>query len=225
MNRILRLLNTLHEDGLYVLVASRIDSLLSSMRNRLISRKLGVAKISIGARPFLRGLSSIEMGKDFSAADSLWLIALTRYNEQNFSPKIIIGNHVRVSRQVQISATNFVEIGDNVLIGSGALITDNNHGRYAEEHTSPHISPALRPLDHNRRVVIGKNVWLGAGVVVAPDSVIGEGTVIGANSVVTGSISPFSIASGAASALLPSRLVGNPSPTAPAYKDKLLQCL
>jgi lipopolysaccharide O-acetyltransferase len=142
------------------------------------------------------------MGEDFSAEDSLWLLAISRYHNQQFSPKIRIGNQVRISRHVQIAATHFVEIGDNVLIGSGVVITDHNHGQYSEESTPPDIAPSLRPLDHDRRVVIGKNVWLGAGAIVTPDSVIGEGAVIGANSVVIGPIPPFSVAVG-----LPARVI------------------
>jgi lipopolysaccharide O-acetyltransferase len=136
------------------------------------------------------------MGEDFSADDGLWLHAITRYNDQNFSPKIVIGNHVRISRWVHIAATHYVEIGDNVLMGSKVMITDHNHGQYSKEHTSPHIAPSLRPLDHDRQVVIGSNVWLGDGVVVTPGSSIGEGSVIGPNSVVRGSIPPFTIATG-----------------------------
>lgn len=136
------------------------------------------------------------MGEDFSAADGLWLEAITAYNEQIFKPTIVIGNHVRISQSVHIAATSSVEIGDHVLIGSRVIITDHNHGQYAKMHTSPSIPPVNRPLDCDRRVVIGRNVWLGDGVVVAPGATIGEGSVIGANSVVLGTIPAFSLAAG-----------------------------
>jgi lipopolysaccharide O-acetyltransferase len=139
----------------------------------------------------------VEMGEDFTAGDGLWLEAITRYNQQSFSPTIIIGNHVRISHFVHIAATNLVEIGDNVLIGSKVMITDHNHGQYSKRHSSPHLAPSLRPLDLDRRVVIGRNVWLGDGVVVAPGATIGEGCVIGANSVVVGNIPAFTMAAGA----------------------------
>lgn len=44
--------------------------------------------------------------------------------------------------------------------------------------------------------VIGKNVFLGAGCVVIGDISIGDGSVIGANAVVTKSIPPNSVAVG-----------------------------
>jgi len=51
-------------------------------------------------------------------------------------------------------------------------------------------------------VVIGKNVWLGDGVVVMPGVKIGDGSVIGANSVVTQDVPPFTIAAGSPAAAL-----------------------
>ncbi len=49
---------------------------------------------------------------------------------------------------------------------------------------------------------IGDNVWCGANVVVTTGVTIGERCVIGANSVVTESIPPFSIAAGAPARVL-----------------------
>jgi lipopolysaccharide O-acetyltransferase len=185
------------ENGVYVLGTTLLGFCASAARNYLLSRKLGVQKITIGPRAFLRGLSSIEMGEDFSAGPGLWLEAITRYNGENFNPKIVIGNHVQISHFGHIAATHLVEIGDNVLMGSKVMITDHNHGQYARDpHTSPHIGPTKRPLDRDRQVVVGRNVWLGDGVVVTPGSSIGEGSVIGANSVVLGSIPAFTIAAG-----------------------------
>lgn len=193
MNRFLKLL---HENGIYIASAATIAFLFSALRNSLLARKLHVKKIRIGSRAYLRGLSSIQMGEDFSAADGLWIEAITAYNNEIFRPKIVIGNHVRISQSVHIAATNFVEIGDHVLIGSRVIITDHNHGQYAKTHTSPGIPPTERSLDRDRQVTIGRNTWLGDGVVVAPGAAIGEGSVIGANSVVIGSIPAYSLAAG-----------------------------
>lgn len=185
------------ENGLYVLGITLVGECAGLVRNYVISKKLGVKKIRVGPRSFLRGLSSIRMGEDFSAGPGLWLEAITRYKDQSFSPKIVIGDRVQISHYVHIAATHLVEIGHDVLIGSKVIITDHNHGQYSGgAHTSPLIGPTTRPLDGDRRVVIGQNVWLGDGVVVTPGSSIGEGTVIGANSVVIGSVPPFSIAVG-----------------------------
>ena len=193
-----RILRFERENGIYVLGTTLLSFCSSSVRNYLLSRKLGVQKIRIGPRAFLRGLSCIEMGEDFTAGPGLWLEAITRYDGESFTPKIVIGNHVQINHFGHIAATHLIEIGDNVLMGSKVIITDHNHGQYTRfPHTSPHMVPTKRPLDRDRRVVIGKNVWLGDSVVLMPGSDIGEGSVIGANSVVLGSIPAFTIAAGA----------------------------
>ncbi|MGA7218559.1 MAG: hypothetical protein WBX38_09600 [Candidatus Sulfotelmatobacter sp.] len=187
----------LKENGSYTLGTALLDFLSSSVRNFFISRKLGVRKIRVGPRSHLRGLSSITMGEDFIAGEGLWLEAISHYGEQNFSPRIVIGEHVRASHFVHIAATNFVQIGDHVLMGSKVMITDHNHGLYSRDaHSSPQTPPSLRLLDSDRRTVIGRNVWLGDGVVVTAGASIGEGSVIGANSVVVGGVPAFTIAAG-----------------------------
>ncbi|MBE6745957.1 MAG: hypothetical protein E7558_00695 [Ruminococcaceae bacterium] len=49
------------------------------------------------------------------------------------------------------------------------------------------ILPEIRELgyQYNMSVTIGKNCWLGAGVLVMPGVTIGDNSVIGAGSVVT----------------------------------------
>jgi lipopolysaccharide O-acetyltransferase len=196
MSILTRLPRSLQEDGLYVFAVRRLGSAAGRLRNYMLARKLGVQKISIGPRASLQGLSCVQIGEDFIALDGLWLHAVTHYYDQQFSPKIVIGDRARISQWVHIAATNFVQIGDDALIGSKVMITDHNHGQYGDSNTSPQVPPALRPLDRHRRVVIGNNVWLGDNVVVTPDSSIGEGVVIAANSVVRGHIPAFSLAAG-----------------------------
>ena len=54
------------------------------------------------------------------------------------------------------------------------------------------ILPELRQKDYqyNAPVHIGRNCWLGAGVIVVPGITIGENSVIGAGSIVTKDIPP-----------------------------------
>ena len=136
------------------------------------------------------------MGRNFSSGRGLWLQAVTEHGGEKFSPQIIIGDDVSVSFWGHIAATNYVEIGSNVLIGSKVIITDHNHGSYGPNvHSSPDVPPALRLLSVGR-VVIGRNVWIGDGVVIGPGAEIGEGCIIGANAVVNKSIPPYTIAVG-----------------------------
>ncbi|HEY1744978.1 MAG TPA: hypothetical protein VGG18_17540, partial [Granulicella sp.] len=62
--------------------------------------------------------------------------------------------------------------------------------------SAPDIVPAQRKLHSPAAVVVGRNVWIGDGVAVLPGATIGDGTIIGANSVVTGAIPAGVIAVG-----------------------------
>jgi len=192
----------LRDNGAYLLVAKLVDSCLGLVRNLMIARKFRVDRINIGSGASLRGLSSIEMGEDLSTGKGFWLEAVNSYNGQSFSPRIVIGKHVRIANWTHIAATHSVQIGDNVLMGSKVVVIDHNHGQYSGMFSSPHTAPDLRPLDQDGKIFIGSNVWLCDGVVVLPGSSIGEGCVIGANSVVNGPIPPFTIAAGAPARVL-----------------------
>ena len=85
-------------------------------------------------------------------------------------------------------------IGNGVLTGRFVLITDNAHGGTAKEELV--IAPASRTIVSKGEVVIGNNVWLGDKVTILPGIHIGDGAVIGANSVVTKNIPAYAVACG-----------------------------
>jgi len=184
------------DNGSYIFLSTVASRPFEILRNRMLASKLGVLKLEIGPRAYLRGLACIAMGEDFSAGEGLWLEAITRYQEQRFNPKLIIGHHVRISHWSHIACTNSVTIGDHVLIGSKVVVTDHNHGVFRLNGTSPIIPPARRPLETDRPVCIGSNVWLGDGVVVCPGVTMGEGSIAGANAVVTTDVPPFTLVAG-----------------------------
>lgn len=189
-----RFLNT---NGLLVFASELLRRYGVLWRRHFLQRKLQCHGLILGPRCYLRGLSYIRLGRNFQAAEGLWLEAINAESTPDGCVLIRIGDNVAVSRWSHIAATHRVEIGDGVLIGSRVIITDHNHGQYGGPHTPPDVPPIVRPLDINGHVVIGRNVWIGDGVVVTPGSEIGMGSIIGANSVVIGQIPPFTIAAGA----------------------------
>jgi galactoside O-acetyltransferase len=93
------------------------------------------------------------------------------------------GKHVHLGKNVyfNFNATlvddTHIYIGDCTLIGPNVTLATAGHP----------ILPELREkaLQFNLPIHIGKNCWLGAGVIVLPGVTIGDNTVIGAGSVVT----------------------------------------
>ena len=89
---------------------------------------------------------------------------------------------------------NYIEIGDNVLMGSNVLITDHMHGQSTLQ--AMQIPPNERTLFSKGIVVVEKNVFIGDGAKIMPGVKIGEGAIVGSNSVVTHDVERYSIVAG-----------------------------
>lgn len=90
--------------------------------------------------------------------------------------RVFLGNNVYANFNLTLVDDAEIYIGDRTMIGPNVTIATANHP----------VCPELREraLQYNRAVHIGKNVWLGAGVVIVPGITIGDNSVIGAGSVV-----------------------------------------
>ena len=88
-----------------------------------------------------------------------------------------LGNNVYTNFNLTLVDDTHIYIGDCTMIGPNVTIATAGHP----------IEPGLRSrgLQYNMSVRIGKNCWLGAGVIVMPGVTIGDNTVIGAGSIVT----------------------------------------
>ena len=146
--------------------------------------------------PFrVRGKQYIKIGKGFTTGFNCRIDAL---NINNLSEKYLIeiGENVEINDEVHIGATEKIIIEDNVLIASKVYISDHNHGCYkGDEQDSPMSIPKERKI-HSSPIKIEKNVWIGELCCILQGVTIGEGSIIGAMSVVTKDIPPYTIAVG-----------------------------
>lgn len=117
---------------------------------------------------------------------------------------VSIGDGCLIGRGSGIVAHESVVIGDDVFTGHHVYITDANHG-----YEDPDV-PIGRQFAAPRPVEIGAGSWLGHGSIVLPGARIGRHVVIGAGSVVTGSIPDHSVAVG-----VPARVVRRYDPADP----------
>lgn len=113
---------------------------------------------------------------------------------------VSIGNNCSVQMNGNIvgypGETGAVRIGDNVRIAAGCMMIAGNH-IFADANT-----PICKQGLSYAPIVIGDDVWLGGRVNVMAGVTIGKGCVIGAGSVVTRDIPPYSVAVG-----VPARVV------------------
>ena len=116
---------------------------------------------------------------------------------------IEIGNNTRIAAYSHISAIGAtVKLGRNVLVASYCCIIGDS---------SPNVSLADVPMicqstTNSKGIVIGEDIWLGAGVSVLDGVNIRTGSVIGAGSVVTKDIPEYSIAVGVPARVIKSRI-------------------
>lgn len=94
-----------------------------------------------------------------------------------------IGNNVTLNRYSRIYCLCSISIGSDVAIGEYVLIRDTDGHRIVGSTSAAPIT-------------IGNHVWIGAKATILNGVKIGDGAVIGANSVVTKSIPPNCLAVG-----------------------------
>lgn len=90
-----------------------------------------------------------------------------------------------------------VHLGKNIYFNFGTTMVDDTHiyiGDYTMFGPNVTVATAGHPIlpeprqqgyQYNMAVHIGKNCWLGAGVIILPGITIGDNVVIGAGSIVT----------------------------------------
>ena len=106
-----------------------------------------------------------------------------------FSAKVSLGSRSGIGINARINGR--CVIGDDVMMGTGCVIITRNH-----RHDRTDIPMMDQGFEEERPVFIGNDVWLGDRVIILPGVHIGDGCIIGAGSVVTRDIPPYSVAAG-----------------------------
>lgn len=102
-----------------------------------------------------------------------------------------IGDATYVGYFCRITAVESVTIGRNVMISDRVYISDAGHNY--EDISRPISSQGLRT---GRRVLIGDGAWIGIGAAIVGNVKIGEGAVVGANSLVREDVAEHTVVSG-----------------------------
>lgn len=136
----------------------------------------------------------IAIGESVTIGKRSVLSTWDKYEHELFTPMIHINDGCIIGDDFHITAITKITIGKNVLMGKKITITDNSHGNNTLKEKD--IPPIKRKLYSKGPVVIEDNVWIGDKVTILPNVYIGTGAVIGANSVVTNDVLPYTIVGG-----------------------------
>jgi acetyltransferase-like isoleucine patch superfamily enzyme len=155
--------------------------LLKARNPHIITR--GIVFMDRGARVYARrGYARVVLGR--------WVHLGANTALRCHEGTLTLGDKSILARDISINCYLDVEIGDSALIADHVYISDFDH-RF-DDLAMPIKDQGIT----KSRVRIDRDVWLATKVTVCRGVVIGEGTVVGANAVVTKDLPPFSVAVG-----------------------------
>ncbi|CAN5154410.1 acyltransferase [soil metagenome] len=168
-------------------------SVLNSIFNLytvFVTRKFKKMGVGCSIRPILNTTHSenISFGNDVSVGILCWIdtnISLTP------TPKLTMGNRVHIGAYSMIIAANNIEIGNNVLMSERVIILDHIH-----DYTDVKKAVIDQPIVSKGKIVLEDDCFIGANAVIMENIRIGKHAVVGANSVVTKDVPPFSVVAG-----------------------------
>jgi acetyltransferase-like isoleucine patch superfamily enzyme len=111
---------------------------------------------------------------------------------------IRLGNHVRVNAGTHIVAHFGISIGDDVLIGEYVSIRDANHGMQMGQ-------PMRAQAHQGKPITIKRDAWIARGCCVLQGAQMGEGSVLGANSLLNTPLPAMAVAVGSPARIIKDR--------------------
>lgn len=139
--------------------------------------------------PYVIGHAKIYIGDDVNIFGKIDIFSGSIFDE----PRLIIHNRVDIGHNVVFIVNKEIVIEDDVNVASGVRFMDTDaHPRDAKDRIAdlPPKPEEIKP------VRICRNAWIGHNVFVMKGVTVGEGAIIGVNSVVVTDIPPYSVAIG-----------------------------
>ena len=141
----------------------------------------------------LRKLAAIVQKRKFkSCGQNTWFDPL---NSKFSYSSIHLGSNVFIGGRAWFSSSHStILIGDNVMFGPSVHIYGGNH-RY--DCIGTHMNKIIKHKNHkDKDIIIENETWIGGSSIILTGVTIGKGAIIGAGSVVTKDITPYSINAG-----------------------------
>jgi acetyltransferase-like isoleucine patch superfamily enzyme len=142
-----------------------------------------------GDLPFVTGPVQIHVGNNVYIGGQVSIYS----SGHGETPRLVLKDNASIGWNVRLTVNQEVVIEENVLIPHDVRISDSDgHPREADLRRAklPQFTKDVRP------VRICRDAWIGNGSHIMKGVTIGEGAIIGANSVVITDVPPYSLALG-----------------------------
>lgn len=96
-----------------------------------------------------------------------------------------MGNYSCLGERVDCYSVDRIVIGNRVVVSDGAYLCGASH-----DITSPTMELIHKPI------ILGDDSWVAARAIILPGVTVGEGAVVGAGSVVTRDVAPWTVVAG-----------------------------
>ncbi|WP_158636394.1 acyltransferase [Luteimonas marina] len=140
--------------------------------------------------PWVVGRGDLMLGNYVHVSGKLSIIFAARFVER---PKLTIGDYTDLAHETSFVVGREIRLGSHVQVGGSVSFRD------AGGHpTDPEQRKAGAPPDESevKPVIVHDNVWIGAGTMVLPGTEIGEGSIVAARSMVSGTVAPYTVVAG-----------------------------
>ena len=174
-----------------------------------IPTKIGVLLRYVGYRPFLKkssGFFSIDSGVTILGFENIELgrnitIMKNSYIYAHDGGSLVIGDNFTINSNSQLGASfGKIIIGNNCAIAPNCVLRASNHN-----FENPNIP--FREQGHvYGEIIIEDDVWIASNCVVVPNVTVGRSSVVGAGSVVTKNVEPYSVVGGVPARLMKTRM-------------------
>jgi len=109
--------------------------------------------------------------------------------------RLEIGHYVHVAAHCVLMGAAAITLGDFAGMSHGAKLLSASDDFVGGSLIGPTIPDAFRTVDA-RPIYLGRHAVIGAGSLVLPGSVLGEGATVGSLSLVKGHVEPWSVNAG-----------------------------
>ena len=167
------------------------ENLRFLLYKRLFKKTNG--KFKIGKHVNILGFENIEIGKNVYFADYTQIFAHDK-------GMIKIGDNFGINYNSQLGASfGKIVIGDDCAIASNCVLRASNHN-------FEDINIPFRNQGHTYgEIILEDDVWIASNCVVTAKTKIGRSSIIGAGSVVTKNVEPYSVMGGVPAKLIKKR--------------------